>query len=111
MKIKTVAHGSPDEFDNLVNAWLAEGYRLLERRLVQTLAGSADYCYAELVMPDEAPAPTQLSLAEMLQQISTTCKTTPTCDEACPLHGWCTHPQNGVGVEPGEWQGIEEVTG
>ena len=119
MKIKTIRKqlDYAEKFDDAVNAALEEGWRLLRREVLMPAAQPTDgtrlhiMLYAELVMPDEAPAPLQLSLAEMLQQISAACENAHACDETCPLHSWCKNPQNSIHTAPLDWQGIEEVTG
>lgn len=47
-QIKTITRAGASEFDETVNAALAEGWQLIERRLVQTPTGAVGFHYAQL---------------------------------------------------------------
>lgn len=47
-QIKTILIDNPTDFDDQVNTCLADGWKLTERKMLQTPADCSDYFYAEL---------------------------------------------------------------
>ena len=105
MKILTVVHDDPNEFDNQVNLATAAGY-LLERREVVVPTGPGKLLhYAALVLPDpepEAPPePQPLDPFEALRQLQEFCDTQEKCG-TCRLYAWCCQLRKGG--DPTDWE-------
>lgn len=118
MKIKTMVADlmHADEFDNKVNALLADGWLLKKREHKETSIyygdrdskkkiASPEVLYAELEKPDEA-APDPVELVRQLQAFCD-CVDLETCQcGGCPLEWLCG--QIGAGRQLDEWELPEE---
>lgn len=113
MKIKTVYQplDTPrgerlDSFDNQVNALLADGWVLTDRKVIEAQSGAyIDVLYAELVLPDRKaePEPITPAPALALRQIKEICEAvTDSCDN-CPIKDWCFGPLKN-GDDPTDWE-------
>lgn len=108
MEIKTIKKEAPEEFDAAVNAALADGWCLTDRKLIQTPAGYYDYYNAELVKldpPAEPAEPEQPDPFEALRTIQAFCMVTSLEDctgERCPLEGWCSRLTQCT--DPSDWR-------
>lgn len=102
MKIKTIVHDQPDDFDVLVNEALAEGYILEHRGTLQGTTVKIGH-YARLVLLDPVPAETEpliLNPIEALHVVREFCDSNK-C-EGCQLYDFCTrHLPNNEG--PADW--------
>lgn len=100
MKIKTIVHDQPDDFDTLVNEALEEGYLLEHRDVLPGTTVKVGH-YARLVLPDPAPEPEEADPIEALRTVQDFCMGR-TCD-SCPLAGFCVrHLANQEG--PADWE-------
>ena len=109
MKIKTIVHNDPAEFDTMVNQALGEGYNLGPREVISTPpAPMKVYHYAQLVLPD--PLPEATDPVELLRQVKAFClsQTTDDCrSNKCPLATLCDQLRDGS--DPSEWELPENV--
>ena len=106
MKIKTIAHGIPEEFDVQVNYALGMGFSLTRRERVETPPGSKDYFYAELVMPDDEEHHDPLDHVRAIQDFCHSVSFEECHDNKCPLHNWCDRLKRGE--DPTGWELPEE---
>lgn len=90
MKIKTIVHDDPDNFDYLVNEALKEGYVLEYRGTLQGTTVKIGH-YAQLVQLDPEPKtqPAPLDPIAALQAIQDFCDARE-CTENCQLYAFCT---------------------
>lgn len=106
MKILTVVHDDPNEFDNQVNLATAAGY-LLERREVVVPTGAGKLLhYAALVQLDPEPEPEvqPIDPIDAVRAIKATCDAMPLKDcqgGRCPLYVWCCQLEGGH--DPSDW--------
>ena len=111
MKIKTIVHNYPNQFDDLVNQYLEKGY-LLEERGVMPVGGDGKiYHYARLVLLDPAPEPDPVDPFEALRQVKAFCGdfTPSECQaDLGPLAAWCNDSTGGL--DPADWE-LPEVEG
>ena len=99
MKIKTIVHDQPDDFDDLVNEALEEGYILEHRGTLQGTKVKVVH-YARLVLLDPVPDPEQVNPIELLRMVREFCESNP-C-EGCQLAEFCArHLTNQEG--PADW--------
>lgn len=113
MKIKTIIRNFDwiEEFDQLVNEALAEGWRLVKREVLPSGVSQISnrrLLYAELVRLDPEPAPEAQPLdpVEALRTVQEFCDSNK-C-ESCRLHDFCTrHLAYNEG--PADWDLPEEV--
>ena len=108
MKIKTITRNFEwvDEFDQLVNEALAEGWHLTKREVIPGVAGvnhSRRLLYAELVQLDPEPAPEAQPLdpIEALHTVREFCIGVDKCIN-CPLVDWCSELRKGG--DPTDWE-------
>ena len=102
MKIKTIVHDNPGEFDNQVNRMLGKGYILGERRTISLQTKLAHYAQmVQLDEPEELPEPQPLDPFEALRQLQEFCDSNQ-C-EGCQLYDFCTRhlPKN---EGPADWE-------
>lgn len=104
MKIKTIVHDQPDDFDALVNEALEEGYMLEYRGTLQGTTVKIGH-YARLVLldpePEGLPEPQTLDPVDLLLQLKDFCNANE-C-EGCRLYDFCTrHLPNNEG--PADWE-------
>ena len=106
MKIKTIARSFQwvGEFDNLVNAAMKEGWKLVKREVIPGSPNDYARAYAELVQLDPPAEPEPIDPLDLLCQIRAVCLTTPADDcqtGRCPLYGWCQQLRDGG--DPTDW--------
>lgn len=107
MKIKTIVHDHPDDFDDLVNEALEDGYILEHRGTLQGTEVKVGH-YARLVLLDPLPATTEhlpLDPIEALHAIKDFCEGVSVedcCSDRCPLYDWCTQLRRGG--DPTDWK-------
>lgn len=92
MQIKTIVSPNVDIFDEAVNRLLTEGWKLMERKLVQTPAGTKDYCYAEFIKEDDPqPEPAPITWQQAVNTIKGICSSRVDCvnGDECPLFSFC----------------------
>lgn len=96
MKIKTILTNTdhPEQFDDQVNALLAEGWVLAKREVLQGMNYNANNwarraLYAELVMLDPVE-PEELDPEDAIAALAKTCREAEDCEEGgCPIYRWC----------------------
>ena len=112
MKIKTIVRNFDwvEEFDQLVNAAIDEGWRLVKREVIPGVAGvntnSRRLLYAELVQLDPEPVPEAQPMdpIDAVYAIKATCDAIPLKDcqgGRCPLYVWCCQLEGGR--DPSDW--------
>ena len=94
MSIKTIWSQNPDDFDNLVNGAMKDGYKLLVRG-TRDLAGVGGF-YAELDKPDEEEG----DPIEAARIVYKTCQAHESCSD-CPIQDICDF------CPPPEWEVAE----
>lgn len=109
MKIKTIARNFEwvEEFDQLVNEAIDEGWRLMKRETLPATAnvpGSRRLLYAELVQLDPEPEVQPIDPMDAVHAIKATCDAMPLKDcqgGRCPLYVWCCQLEGGR--DPSDW--------
>lgn len=104
MKIKTIVHDDPKEFDKQVNKALKKGYVLGHRG---TLPGATLVAhYAQLVRLDPAPErspglPDPMAAVRAIREMCLATSVIDCTDGKCPLEGWCGQLEKGG--DPTDW--------
>lgn len=111
MKIKTICRNFDwvEEFDQLVNEAINDGWHLVKREVLPGVAGvsnSRRLLYAELVQLDPEPEPEAQPLdpIDAVHAIKATCDAIPLKDcqgGRCPLYVWCCQLEGGR--DPSDW--------
>lgn len=122
MKIKTVITNLLDakEFDEVVNAYMADGYLLTKRECHTVDLRYAKHTsdgdvftehvlYAEMVLPDPAPDPEPVAADpwDLVRQLKDFCDSVPKIDcvnRDCPLHPLCETMTTGKRIAIDEWE-------
>lgn len=102
MKVKTIVHGNPGEFDDQVNTMLEKGYLLEHRGLLGPTGIGEIKHYAQMTLPDPAPEsqPVEIDPWGALRLVKAACNAVTDCDD-CPISGWCN--QLLQGGDPTDW--------
>lgn len=108
MKIMTIVHDNPQEFDSQVNLLLDRGY-ILGRRGPEKVGEKAVKLYAEMILPDQPEQPDPL---EALRIVRDFCEEMPTekCLGECPMTPWCAMYAPGD-ISPADWMIPDEEVG
>jgi hypothetical protein len=111
MKIKTICRNFDcvEEFDQLVNASIDEGWHLTKRAVIPGVVGvnhSRRLLYAELVHLDPEPVPEAepIDPIDAVYAIKATCDAMPIKDcqgGRCPLYVWCCQLEGRR--DPSDW--------
>lgn len=110
MKIKTIVHDHPNQFDAQVNQFLGEGYLLEERGVMPVAGDGKTYHYARLVLLDPPAKDKGFDALQALYQVQQFCSSVDQNDcgtDRCPLNGWCQRLRDCA--DPTDWDLSEEV--
>lgn len=115
MKIKTIVKNTDNvqQFDDEVNAALAEGWRLVKREVLPDMNYNATNwarraLYAELVQLDPVPEvaePQPADPFDAVRAVRSFCLSVPAevCQRGqCPLYAWCCQQEKCE--DPAEWE-------
>lgn len=103
MKIKTIVHDHPNQFDAQVNQFLGEGYLLEERGVMPVAGDGKTYHYARLVLLDPPAEPEEVNPWKLLHQIQEVCNSVTDDCNHCPIKDWCFGPLK-QGDDPTDWE-------
>ena len=109
MKVKTIVHGNPGEFDNQVNTMLEKGYLLEHRGLIGPTGIGEIKHYAQMTLPDPAPEhehehehePVEIDGIQALHIVKAACLAHKGPCNDCPMTNWCEQLQHGG--DPTDW--------